>query len=981
MSKISDLKSIILNEERDNIIPFFKNITEQERRELSKIFEDEFKEHFKVEHKVVRNRYIIERSCTDEQEVLRDIARFFIHPAKKMQNFGFHRIFKSGMLDEILEAYCPKWFSGTSQRWGFLDYIKAMEYERKGYITLQREFIVRTLPRSIIERHYDEVKKSYALIKPEMLLKYPETLNKHFWWLFSDDTGMKWHDETWIGNNKPKTVNIWKQTIKDFTDSGKIDRNRVLKESLLTANRNFSRANAGWFIDLHKFLKPTIEEIINQQEAFNLILTSEHSKAKNYALQNVKKIVAEPKFNHKLFLDQVPVLLASDVISTVKSTLILLDKVAVQKPKSKGQITTLASQALVHEKEDIQLRTAKLIVKHGNNKNKELLEQIALYSSYLFSEPKQMLNPFLKEITELDDNIPESTPDQTGLESESFRPDFSEPVPIEDGVKTIDDFIFFLSQILDNNRSIDFYLLPHYYLKFQDQLNSDQVLDQLQPVLQRAINLLQKDMRSTDGYLDVMMAATIVSLVNHLIEKYPDSGKNLKSYYRKEVNEERRKAKENKFFDTQIHGLERWAYSSMIYNIPKQHMFNFLTLVRRNIKLQFLSTPTHYPCLIDLDTFLGRLKQYEEYGKLPFSVDFQIALSRLIVDVKESAIEKVEASLKNGPVKQALMVGFNTKRGEPSNTTYEAPILHSWITFNRNEEAFPLKEYSNFNNLKYYAGKVDFELKEVEYTYIDFDYSGRTYKRIKKKGVREELVTSTNIKENKESLVRKILKVFKKSLPKVVSNYDNIQFNYQWQTSEHNDIARLLLLFPNYFEPFLTRLSEKIFNLKDSGGKNEAKLVASVNETLLELQAPLKNGSHLYLANALLYSDRTARDLSAAVWLRFTELKLVDNRLLGENIGYMLSKNYFPLKRFTDILSERLFRTNPNTDAELLVLLNSMIVNMPDKPLTNTKKMLEIHKELVTKYGFTISDLVKNKFESWNSSPSLRRIISNFPNK
>ncbi|WP_283936109.1 DUF6493 family protein [Escherichia albertii] len=57
---------------------------------------------------------------------------------------------------------------------------------------------------------------------------------------------------------------------------------------------------------------------------------------------------------------------------------------------------------------------------------------------------------------------------------------------------------------------------------------------------------------------------------------------------------------------------------------------NILLLLKNNVNLPLLSTPTHLPCFIDPAVFVLRLLQYQNAGVVPVSQDMQLAIQRCV---------------------------------------------------------------------------------------------------------------------------------------------------------------------------------------------------------------------------------------------------------------------------------------------------------------------------------------------------------------
>ena len=288
-----------------------------------------------------------------------------------------------------------------------------------------------------------------------------------------------------------KDFRHWIEALKNCASKGLIDRECLLRESLLATGRNFNKPLSGWFVEIFEAFEPTQTELISLQSELMNTLSSQHSKAVNAALSGLKEIVDSNQFNSNAFLDNLPILLSADTKSVVTKSITLLEKIIRNNPTLKELGCVQVCQAFVRNDEEIQNKAAKFLLKYHDEKKQSVNDELLKYVDSISMSARKMLSDFIS-------NTPENHDDHTVTQS-SFSPD-----PIE-RISSIDELIFLASQAFDNNDPLHIDLLPAALVELQDQIDG-QTLHKLEPALQRAYTFLMNDWPSTMGYLDHLLA-------------------------------------------------------------------------------------------------------------------------------------------------------------------------------------------------------------------------------------------------------------------------------------------------------------------------------------------------------------------------------------------------------------------------------------------------------------------------------------------
>ena len=126
----------------------------------------------------------------------------------------------------------------------------------------------------------------------------------------------------------------------------------------------------------------------------------------------------------------------------------------------------------------------------------------------------------------------------------------------------------------------------------------------------------------------------------------------------------------------------------------------------------------------------------------------------------------------------------------------------------------------------------------------------------------------------------------------------------------------------------------------------------------------------------MIASDKTVRNIAAEIWLKGVSTGKMNNEKLGNIIGRLESIEFAPIRRLTDLISQSLFRISSNHNKNLLILIEGILPQLPDTPITNLKKLLELYLELIAlNNNKPINEKLQEKLEKWSTNSSLQKII------
>jgi hypothetical protein len=987
MTSAEQFSAFIEKEKKQELINFLKTSDGKLRRELIPVLKTLSRKY--NEFKQLENGSY-GYNATETQRNLIQLASFIVFNKKDYEKSAMSVWFLNDKgINQILEWYCPDWFSDFVNKQAdeeYIPYYLTYDYiiwlEEKGYIHPSQKLIAKSLPNLIFEQETKEKDRVWVW-KPENLLKRPVTLQEHIWYLFEEETNLHYSDRfLHFGNEISKEKIGWVNTFLRYTDTGQIDRHRILKESLLAANKNFNKVLSGWFIDLFNALQPTDEELILLQPELISLLSSPHSKPVNDVLGYLKQIAGEKELDCAAIFDTTPVALSSKVKNTVTAALMLLDKIAAKHPPYRQPVMVVCCHAFVHADDGLQTRAAKLIVKYASGKEEEVGEALAPYWEGLLQNAKNLLSGFTQKTATK--NVVEPIV-VTSTDKITNEPTALSPIP---AVDTVDELLFFAAQAFDNNASWHIDMLPAALINMQHELKGA-VLSQLQPALQRALKLTRNGLRSNEGFYDHMLAIFFIDICIHLVRKYPADARELNkvfdSFDQKEgdtVNKWMNQAADTLY-------LQGWTkYDNDPYYQPYlQLLISAAKKFMAGDNTPLLSSPTHQPGWVDAVTLVQRLYTYQQRQVLPEQIDAELAIARCYLKNTAEAVTMAKEIL-IGEWQQVLL--FSLDGDVMPQGPFNSPTL--WMTASLSK--WPKQEYSAFNAFGYYeqglakyTGQYEWAAMIEEYETDRHSWEGGKHSIQKVMETRKLLqvyrTTSVSSQEEKKAgpktlLERLGIKKIQQALkaPPETLLYDYITIKCRYFSNESNDIRRTLLLTPNNPEVFLAQLVAECMNYPFYTTEPDKRMVIAALQVMHELWDKQGEMAHLFVATALISADKPGASIAAEIWLNYASTGKINSALLGAIIGKQVAADFAPLKRFTDLAIQSLFRVSATHNGLLQTMIELIITQLPNEPVKNLKKLLEIYSELLATNNTSIANpSVLERMQVWKANASLKKLV------
>ncbi|MES1219945.1 MAG: DUF6493 family protein [Bacteroidota bacterium] len=963
--------SLIEKGKEEKVISFLQTVTSEQKKELVPVIKTLAKEYNQF-GSLGGNSYGYIKG-KEEHRVLLQIASFVCFNKADYEKSHFSIwMLDPDRLNKVIDWYVPGWFSDFVNKQADLEYIPyyisydmIMELDDKGAIQPSKELIAKLLPNIIFEQ---DKNRNWSYV-PQNLLKRSVTLSEHFWYLFDVETNLHYSDRyIFFGNEKSKETIGWYPAILQYSGEGKIDRLRLLRESLLASNKNFNKVASGWFAELFMELNPVKREIIEVQKELFGVLNAPHSKPVNTALKAIKEILAEKEFDVAGFLDTVPALLTSDVKATVNAVLMILEKIAKKHKSVAAQIAQLSCHALVHADDGLQQRAAKLISTIYPQANELIQQELEPYRDTLLSSARVLLDHILTSTEPAGNQLSGTVSTQAVA---------GEPQAIP-AIETIDDLIFLASQVFDNNQPWHIAVFPAELVRRQKEIRHENIT-RFEPALQRALKLMRTGINSQQGYLDHMLALFFIDVCIYWIRNYPGESIALKEMFEKADTAANDKTK---WLNVQPDAsyLASWKHHDGLkaFNPHKEMLQTILEKIKKQNLFPVLSAPTHAPGWIDPIVFTKKLIEYKSNNQPPYNIDLQLAVSRCRLDNPSEAIRLAEEKL-SGEFCNLLLFLFN--KHKTPQPPFNIPTMWMMASLaKRQKKIYPEFESFPWYNQPFtsYTGQRKWETVTEEYTYQRYDYQTRKNENVKDKRKILRLFRDTNpVKE--ESGLRKFLQKFtgtKEEPPKIPALCEWMEFKTKWIGNEYNDIQRLILLTPNNPEPLLADIINECLDSSVFVSESDKRLVTATLQLLHELwNDSYGEMAHLFLATCLISGDKTIGNIAAEIWITSVTNKTINSELIGEIIGKHESIEFAPLKRFTDLVMQQLFRISAVHNHALLIMIENILKRLPPEPINNLKKLLEIYVELLSLENNRKPDsTVVYKLDSWKQSPSIEKV-------
>ena len=261
MTRQTEFTKILIHEQSRLLTPFLQSLTEAEKLTLIpylQVLNQEYLTYY-------GQGYTRGRRATDTQVRILGLASFVCLDRESFESLNVHhQVLSEKVLEDVLLWYCPAWFSDYVNHYAETHYLPTcFSYDylirlmQKGWVRPQEEVVTQFLPQLIYE-----LCDHQWVYCPENLTRHDIALEQHLWYLFRHETNVNWSDRYLLYGEQDQSETDWKCTLKLLAEGGKINRQRLLRETIEAASRPFNKALHQWFVDLLRYLDPTPEELL-----------------------------------------------------------------------------------------------------------------------------------------------------------------------------------------------------------------------------------------------------------------------------------------------------------------------------------------------------------------------------------------------------------------------------------------------------------------------------------------------------------------------------------------------------------------------------------------------------------------------------------------------------------------------------------------------------------------------------------------------
>lgn len=244
------------------------------------------------------------------------------------------------------------------------------------------------------------------------LKKNPDLLKDDIWRLFEyegDGDNTLANVDRWESGN-------WSGAMVTLSKTGKLSRPRLLDSALSALELGFNHYRSKWFYDLFDKLDPTKKELKQRSEKILNLLGSPIPNIAKWAFNKYEVLMDEGLVkDHSQLTQSLSPLLSARGKGTVLSALKRLTKLAQTSPAIAKEASLLATDALGHEKADVQKGALKFISTYGSPQDRDLVLAVEKYAPVVAASLRKPVQQWIQTAS----TTPTAKSPQTGSKTKS----------------------------------------------------------------------------------------------------------------------------------------------------------------------------------------------------------------------------------------------------------------------------------------------------------------------------------------------------------------------------------------------------------------------------------------------------------------------------------------------------------------------------------------------------------------------------------
>ena len=940
-----------------DVVPFLQSLTQKERFALSPTIHELYcKYEARRRASPLANRlgdYIHGCTYRDRVKVAVVCCCKNITTLRELVNWNTRPVLlNAAVIEQVYPWYRPKWLSKEVDTYRWDDYFELLALQQKGYVRLSDETNMAGLTYAVT--------RSYAhnhAYQPEVLDRHAITLREHVWLFF--ETASNIHNQyIYAERGYPGgKAHVWHYTFKWLTETGRLDRMRVLRAALLTATKGFNQALTGWHYQLFEYLEPTEAELLALQPELLTTVQSSVGKAISSGLRYLKNLAALPGFDVDGFVGVAPLLLQSDTKATVRTVLQMVGGAARRQLLSGGEVATLVLPALATADAKLQTRVAKLIARYGDATEALMSEEVGAYADLLNQDSREALVDFLPQITVLEELAP----------AESYT-----PLAAANAIaylKNPEDLIYFFGKALNSDDPLDAELLLVHLPRLHEQMTAE-LAARMDGLFTQATKY-QVWQSDATGAVRMHVARCLNTYGDYLDQLYPGALKGRAAHLAK-----LRARNHYSGYPTFARGIEKKTSD----RLNQHRVIRMLNQLRAGQTLQPLSLLTHGPAWVAPQILAKRLLAHAAAGAAVDLLDWQLALFRLPPAATLTA--GTLAQLDRCP-QRALVAALRYLLGHGPvqlRTAKDAEAFLPALLLRRDAEGLMRVRQLTGRSLR--LETLDFDWAYDAFTHVDqaYDHPARLFfTRFEKRQSFKLLTRRENPPRTLAGrLYQRILNAWQPRNTELAPGFfeqSERNSHHYWQVAPALGSSRVLLApaYPAFYAADFLRYH---VHRSDLEGPTKS-LLTGYLEALHATwhRADAHDMVYLLLAVAACCNHKTARQQVGELWIDAVSHAAFDSARLGRMLGKLLNADFAPPKRVTDLLLT-LDRLGRRHDTALCKLLAALLPELPDAPITNLRKLLELYGEVRTRTeARELPDSLLPKLGVWRGTKSLQKAV------
>jgi len=205
------------------VFPFLKGLTATQKKNLLPLISKTAKAYLELKDRLINGKHFYTKKASRKQERILNYSIFVTIPNRQHNSYKWLNVQVIAtpiVSDEILPWYCPVWFPDYLNELAQLDfrslpmtYELVMEMAQKNYMQPSKLLIAKLLTRLIYPESPNQ--RWVYQFRPENLEIKACTLEKHFWYLFEQETQIyNCERQLPLSEDLPSANNNWYVAIK-----------------------------------------------------------------------------------------------------------------------------------------------------------------------------------------------------------------------------------------------------------------------------------------------------------------------------------------------------------------------------------------------------------------------------------------------------------------------------------------------------------------------------------------------------------------------------------------------------------------------------------------------------------------------------------------------------------------------------------------------------------------------------------------------